>query len=72
MRKTIYLQVVALILIISYSCTQSSDLQIVSPSSVKVSAERLGRIDKMLQQNIDSGWIAGAVGFIARDGKNYL
>jgi len=63
------LQVVALILIISYSCTQSSDLQIVSPSSVKVSAERLGRIDKMLQQNIDSGWIAGAVGFIARDGK---
>jgi CubicO group peptidase (beta-lactamase class C family) len=27
------------------------------------------RIDKMIQQGIDSGWIAGAVGFIARDGK---
>jgi len=27
------------------------------------------RIDKMIQQSIDSGWIAGAVGFIARDGK---
>ena len=69
MRKTSFLQVVVLILILSYSCTQKSDLQVATPASVKVSAERLGRINKMLQQNIDNGWIAGAVGFIARDGK---
>jgi CubicO group peptidase (beta-lactamase class C family) len=37
--------------------------------SEQFSKERLLRIDKMLQQGIDSGWIAGAVGFIARDGR---
>jgi CubicO group peptidase (beta-lactamase class C family) len=40
-----------------------------TPASVQVSAERLNRIDTMLLQSIDKGWIAGAVGFIARDGK---
>jgi CubicO group peptidase (beta-lactamase class C family) len=34
-----------------------------------MSVERLSRIDKMLQQSIDSGWIAGATALIARDGK---
>jgi CubicO group peptidase (beta-lactamase class C family) len=69
MKKTFILQVASLILIISYSCTQTSVLKEASPVSVRVSADRLTRIDKMLQQCIDSGWIAGAVGFIARDGK---
>ena len=69
MKKPIFLQIAALILIISYSCTQTSELKEASPSSVNVSEERLTRIDKMLQQSIDSTWIAGAVGFIARDGK---
>ena len=34
-----------------------------------MSPERLMRIDNMIQQAVDSDWIAGAVGFIARDGK---
>jgi CubicO group peptidase (beta-lactamase class C family) len=59
----------AMVLLIAYSCTQTPVLKEASPASVKVSEDRLTRIDKMLQQGIDSGWIAGAVGFIARNGK---
>jgi CubicO group peptidase (beta-lactamase class C family) len=40
-----------------------------TPASAKVSGKRLDRIDNVLKQYIDSGWIKGAVGFIARDGK---
>ena len=69
MNKRIVLLVVSLVLIISCTRTQSSGLKEESPVTANVSEERLIRIDKMLQQSIDSGWIAGAVGFIARDGK---
>ena len=69
MKKTSILQVACLILIITNSCTQTTELKKASPLSVRVSEDRLIRIDKMLKQSIDSGWIAGAVGFIARDGK---
>jgi CubicO group peptidase (beta-lactamase class C family) len=69
MKKSIFLQNVILILIVAYSCTQTSELKVASPSSEKLSPERLIRIDKMLQQYVDSGWVAGAVGFIARDGR---
>ncbi|MGD0755464.1 MAG: serine hydrolase domain-containing protein [Bacteroidales bacterium] len=69
MKKSFILQVVCLLLIIASSCTQTSELKEAPPLSVRVSEDRLIRIDKMLQQSIDSGWIAGAVGFIARDGK---
>jgi CubicO group peptidase (beta-lactamase class C family) len=59
------------ILVLAISCTRTTNsvLTEASPSLVNVSGDRLIRIDKMLQQSIDSGWIAGAVGFIARDGK---
>ena len=33
------------------------------------SAERLARIDRALQERVDNGSIAGAVGFVMRDGK---
>jgi CubicO group peptidase (beta-lactamase class C family) len=69
MKKRIIFLVGTLILIIAWSCTQTSELKEASPVSVQVSADRLVRIDKMIQQSIDSGWIAGAVGFIARNGK---
>ena len=39
------------------------------PASAKVSADRLLRIDKMIQENIDKKLISGAIAFIARDGK---
>jgi CubicO group peptidase (beta-lactamase class C family) len=38
-------------------------------STAKISSERLKRIDQLLQRQIDSGLIKGAVGFVARDGK---
>ncbi len=40
-----------------------------SPASVGMSAERLGRIDTMLQEAIDSQAIPGAVALITRRGK---
>src|SRR5688572_19052598 len=40
-----------------------------APASAKVSAKRLDRIDHVIREYIDSGWIKGAIGFIARDGK---
>ena len=69
MKKKLILQVAFLIIIIACACKQTTGLKETSPISVRVSEDRLIRIDKMLKQSIDSGWIAGAVGFIARDGK---
>jgi CubicO group peptidase (beta-lactamase class C family) len=69
MKRSSILKVAILLTFILNSCTQTSVLKEASPLSVRVSAERLMRIDKMIQQGIDSGWIAGAVGFIARDGN---
>ncbi len=69
MQKMWFLQVAILVLGITSSCSRTSELKEASPLSVQVSEDRLIRIDKMLQESIDSGWIAGAVGFIARDGK---
>jgi CubicO group peptidase (beta-lactamase class C family) len=68
MKKGIIFQIV-LILIITSSCSKTTELKEGSPNSVNVSQERLSRIDKMFQQSIDSGWIDGALGFIVRDGK---
>lgn len=69
MKKTIFLQITFLILIIVCSCTQTPSLRESSPATAKFSEDRLARIDRMLQQWIDSSWIGGAVAFIARDGK---
>lgn len=64
---------IAFTLLLLNSCTQPkphpSLLMEAEPASVKFSEARLTRIDNMIKQYIDSGWIAGAVGFIARDGK---
>lgn len=48
---------------------QGTVLKTADPVSVKFLPERLKRIDAMIEQNIDSGYVKGAVGFIARDGK---
>ncbi len=39
------------------------------PEKNGFSAERLARIDKIVQQYIDSGWINGAIGLVARNGQ---
>src|SRR5512133_1704510 len=68
MKKLTFLSIAMLLVI---SCTEqqkSTGLTEADPSTVNVSSERLGRIDNLITQYIDSGWIAGAAGFIARDG----
>lgn len=39
------------------------------PEKNHFSAERLQRIDKLIQQYIDSNWIAGAIAIVAKDGN---
>jgi len=48
---------------------QNNNLQPGIAVAEKFSPERLQRIDKLVQQYIDSGWIKGADAFIARNGK---
>jgi CubicO group peptidase (beta-lactamase class C family) len=48
---------------------QATIIQPGNPSDVKISSERLKRIDQLLQSQIDNGLINGAVGLVARDGK---
>ncbi|MDX1385409.1 MAG: serine hydrolase domain-containing protein, partial [Thermoanaerobaculia bacterium] len=40
-----------------------------SPAELGLSAERLGRIDAVMQAHVDEGRIAGAIGLVARRGK---
>ncbi|HEY1114032.1 MAG TPA: serine hydrolase domain-containing protein, partial [Chitinophagaceae bacterium] len=44
-------------------------LQEASPATVGMSAEKLARIDALLQDYVDKGWIPGASAIIARNGK---
>jgi len=70
MKNLLFLQFFLLALLSLSSCDNKAPvLKEGSPGSVCMSAERLARIDRILQQAVDSSWTAGAVGFIARDGK---
>lgn len=51
------------------SFAQGNILKPADPVAAKFLPERLKRIDAMIEQNIDSGYVKGVVGFIARDGK---
>ncbi len=44
-------------------------LQPAAPVSAKINAERLQRIDRVIEENIEKKLISGAIGFVARDGK---
>jgi CubicO group peptidase (beta-lactamase class C family) len=52
-----------------FAFPQAQTLQSGNPVAEHFSTERLQRIDKVIQQYIDSGWIKGADAFIARNGK---
>ncbi|HLP74406.1 MAG TPA: serine hydrolase domain-containing protein [Bacteroidales bacterium] len=71
MKKHYSFPAILLIVISLASCQQKkvNTFTESDPSAVNISAERLARIDNVIKQYIDSGWIEGAVGFIARDGK---
>ncbi len=66
LRQTLIL---ATIFASAISCTHPSGLSPAKPESVGISAARLDRIDTLVASAIDSGWITGGVGFVARDGK---
>ncbi len=71
MKKVLLLQMI-LAMFLTLSCSEKKDnqeLTVGTPGSVQVSAERLNRIDSIIIQSIENKWIAGATGFIARDGK---
>ncbi|NSW93274.1 MAG: beta-lactamase family protein [Bacteroidales bacterium] len=68
MKKILFLQL-TFVLLALVSCSENDTLRVATPESVNVSSDRLERIDRMIQETIDSGWVAGAVGFIARDGR---
>jgi len=44
-------------------------LQNASPAANGVSAERLQRLDALLQEYVNKGWMPGAVALVAKDGK---
>ena len=69
MKKLVSFLLVLLVILISCQQMQVKKFTGTDPSSVNMSTERLTRIDNVIRQYVDSGWIAGAVGFIARDGR---
>jgi len=69
MKRIIFLSITLLSFLTLLSCSGNAQLMEALPESENISSVRLNRIDTMLLQSIDNGWIAGAVGFIARDGK---
>jgi len=67
-KRSSFLSLLFSLIIVSASA-QNNTLQPGHPILERFSPERLQRIDKLVQQYIDSGWIKGANAFIARDGK---
>ncbi|MEO6978639.1 MAG: serine hydrolase domain-containing protein [Mucilaginibacter sp.] len=60
----------ALAMLISFGAfCQGVTLQPGNPVAEHFSPERLQRIDKVIKQYVDSGWVIGADAFIARNGK---
>lgn len=76
MKKTFIYSLTAILLLAEFSCCNTETrkneapvLKEAAPESAGISSERLRRIDRMIESSIDSGWTAGAVGFIARNGS---
>lgn len=73
--KVIYIVIIFLSLFFGSCCNHTDKaskpviLKEAPPESAGVSSERLARLDRLIQSAVDSGWTAGAVGFVARNGK---
>ncbi len=67
MKKLLLLSITVCFVLFSFS--QNSILKDASPETAAMSANRLKRIDNLLQEYIDKKWIAGGTAIIARDGK---
>src|SRR6187431_83599 len=70
MRKPVFFLALTFIFSAQISAqVKSPVLAVGSPEKNNFSAERLQRIDKLIQQYIDSNWITGAIAIVARDGN---
>jgi len=74
MKRLFLLSAFALLLVLSSctdkcGCTKSSGLTVADPASVGMSAERLSRIDTVLQEAVDENRLPGMVALVARHGK---
>ncbi|MDB4922850.1 serine hydrolase [Mucilaginibacter sp.] len=67
-KKSLFVLLPALFFSFNTFC-QSNILLPGNPVTERFSPERLQRIDKLIKQYIDSGWVVGADAFIARNGK---
>lgn len=67
MRKIFLL--IFIVFAFQFSNSQSRVLKESAPASAGVSAERLAKIDKLIQEYIDKKWIAGGAAIVAKDGK---
>ena len=64
------LTLLPLLLLLPALChAQGPTLSEATPASVSVSADRLARIDRVLQEYVDQGKQAGIIALVARDGK---
>lgn len=69
MKKNLLSGLSLISLLVLISCSENDTLKIGTPESAGMSSERLNRIDTMLLEHINDGYIAGAAGMIARNGK---
>ncbi len=65
MKKTVFL----LLLLPALCHAQAPMLSEAAPASVSVNADRLNRIDRVLQEYVDQGKQAGIIALVARNGK---
>jgi CubicO group peptidase (beta-lactamase class C family) len=64
-----YYIILHLLLFTSFNLLAQTSLKEAKPSTLKVSEDRLKRIDNMINQYVENGQISGAVGLILKDGK---
>jgi CubicO group peptidase (beta-lactamase class C family) len=70
MRKIFSLIIIVIVIALN-CCSLSAQtvLTVGAPEQNHYSAERLKRIDKLVQQYIDSNWISGAIAIVAKNGN---
>ena len=57
------------LLLLQGTALTGEDLQTVSPERIGLSAERLDRIDRVMEEYVAAGRMSGAIGLIARQGQ---
>jgi CubicO group peptidase (beta-lactamase class C family) len=69
MKKLLSIIIISWLAVPLFFTLAGQQFQEAAPAAVNMSPVRLARIDAVIRQAVDSGWIAGADAFIARDGK---